>query len=277
MVDADDTATVDALTKAYATRIVIDVREREDTIAEKFNRVLSTEADVYLVMVDHTPHITKGFDQKILDAAAVFPDGIGIVYNNLVNASFPSTNAMTRKLVDLMGYMYPPYFPYWFVDHWMDDIARLTDRISFADILTDSSRKPPTQEVREPAWWATFYDACYRLRRDIAHRIICSPGFDEPDWRKKILLTRHPLVEFRSRWVNDQLRIIADQLETKSNLTLNDERYRRIRAKAVAMLPHVLGQLDPKEAWYYGDALMPRHNPVQAGRSGAEGDRLPSA
>ncbi len=116
----------------------------EDTIAEKFNRVLSTEPTFISSWSITRRILPKGFDQKILDAAAVFPDGIGIVYNNLVNASFPSTNAMTRKLVDLMGYMYPPYFPYWFVDHWMDDIARLTDRISFADILTNSSRKPPT-------------------------------------------------------------------------------------------------------------------------------------
>ena len=262
MVDDDDAPTREALEKAYSQRVVIDVRAREDTVGEKFNRVLSTAADVYLVMVDHTPHITKGFDQKILDAAAIFPDGIGVVYNNLVNASFPSTNAVTRKFADLTGYIYPSYFPYWFVDHWFDDIARLCDRIAFADIATDSSRKPETQELREPAWWATFYDAGYRLRRDIAHRIILSPELDEPDWRRKILTTHHPLIETRSRWVNNQVRILSDPLEKKLNLP-HDERYRRIRAKAVAMIPQLVEKMDSKEAWFYRDALLPRTAPVR--------------
>lgn len=260
MVDADDVLTIEALRPlpaALGPRVNIDVRDREDTVAEKFNRVLERHADVYLAMVDHTPHMTPGFDQNIIDAAALFPDGIGVVYNHLANASFPGVNAMTRKMTDMLGYFYPPYFPYWFVDHWIDDIARLIGRISFADVVTDSSKKQITQEMREPSWWATFFDAAYMLRRRQAQGIIASPDFQEPDWRKQMLLNHAPLIESRSKWVNDSVRQNAFAFAQIAHMNKHDDRYRRIKAKAVAMLPAMLGQMPPAEGMRYYEQLMP--------------------
>jgi hypothetical protein len=260
MVDTDDALTIEALRPlpaALGPRINIDVRDREDTVAEKFNRVLEQQADVYLAMVDHTPHMTPGFDQKILEAAGLFPDGIGVVYNYLANASFPGVNALTRKMTDMLGYFYPPYFPYWFVDHWIDDLARLIGRISFADVITDSSKKQTTQEMREPAWWATFFDAGYMMRRQQAHNIVCATEFQEPHWRKLMLTAHAPLIEARSKWVNDSVRAQAFAYAQIAHQNKQDDRYRRIKAKAIAMLPGMLGLMPAAEGMAYYEKLMP--------------------
>src|SRR5262252_5429085 len=83
--DADDAATVDYLRKAtelLGERVSLNVQPREDTIAEKWNRVLKDDpaADVYMSAADDDPYVTPGYDSKILEAASRFPDGIGIVY-----------------------------------------------------------------------------------------------------------------------------------------------------------------------------------------------------
>lgn len=229
-VDHDDLETTKL--KFDDPRVIVSVEQREDSFGEKFNRALRVaEADVYMHMVDYAPYRTHGFDRKILDAASLFPDGIGVVYNHMANLSFPSLNAVTERWVELVGYFYPPFFPYWFVDHWLDDLARMTDRIACADVVCDCSRRPGTMERREPAFWATFFDAHIFERREIALRLI--NHLDEPPWRKDVLRSRLHLVEERSAMINRMVRGITELDPT------TDARYERIKAKAMAKLAKV--------------------------------------
>lgn len=232
--DADDAKTIEAARACAKAdgRVLVDVQPREDTLGAKYNRPLarSLGASCYLVMVDYAPHVTPGFDQRILEAAGLFPDSIGVVFNHLANASFPGINAMTARWVELCGYLYPPLFPYWFIDHWLDDLARLTDRIAFADVQIDTSQRPGTQELREPGWWGTFFDAGYLERRRIAERLIAA--LEEPEWRKHLLLGRAPLVEARSQWVNGLLRQNDTQIVQSCGAGAPDGRYARVKAAA---------------------------------------------
>src|ERR1700752_2031883 len=80
-VDDDDTETAGFV--PHEPRVIWSVEPREDSLGTKYNRVLKVaSAEVYLVMVDYAPHVTPGLDQKILRAAKLFPDGIGVVYNH---------------------------------------------------------------------------------------------------------------------------------------------------------------------------------------------------
>jgi hypothetical protein len=259
-VDADDGETMRALNRAsLPNAVTVNVQPREDTIAEKWNRAMSVPADVYLVAADDDPYITPGYDEKILQAAWKFPDSIGMVYGHPANASFSCMVAPTAKLVEKMGYIQPPLFPYWFVDHWTDDLARIIGRISFADVRTDQSRAGKTQEMREPGWWATFFDAAYLMRRKQAHDIINAKDFKSPAWLKHLLLAHHPMIEYRSRWINENVRRESKQLEGWSGLHTADDRYQRIRARAVAMVPHLLDDygMDPAEAAMFRKVLTP--------------------
>lgn len=263
MVDDDDQPTIDALAGFFRVtdeRIMCSVKPREDTIAAKWNRAPHLmNADLYLVAADDDPYITPGYDAKLIEAAERFPDGIGMVYGRMANASFSGVVAPTRNLVDKLGHIFPEYFPYWFVDHWTDDIARMIGRVSFADVQTDQKNAGKTQEMREPGWWATFFDAGYLMRRKIAHDIIRSDDFQTPQWHKEILLRHHPLIEYRSRWVNDHVRAVSQQLEAQSGLSNLDARYQRVKQRAIAMVPHLLNDygMDAPEAAKFRAALTP--------------------
>src|SRR5260221_9783736 len=235
--DHDDLASFEALTKAnFGERVILNVQQREDTIAQKWNRARSIPADVYSIAGDDDPYVTYGYDTKILESAKRFPDGIGMVYGHLANLSFTGSLSMTRKMVDMLGYIQPEYFPYWFCDHWTDDVVKMIGRISVADIRTDQSRAPDTMERREICWWTTFFDACYLKRRKEARTIIDSDKFTGEPWQKELLRTHHPLIEERSRTLNAFVR----QQTPQSNLSLKEERYVRIKQKALAMLPDLL-------------------------------------
>jgi hypothetical protein len=256
--DSDDLATLAALSDAQLDpRVRVNVAKRPDSVAAKWNRALSEPADVYLKSADDDPYVTPDLDEKILQAASIFPDGIGMVYGRMANASFPGVISHTAKWCEKFGWMEPEYFPYWFSDHWTDDIGRIINRIAFADVTTDQSKVGRTQELREPGWWATWFDAAYLMRRAQALKVVNDPEFRTPDWQKKILLTHAPLIEFRSRWINDTVRAQARQLEAWAGPP--DERYKRIKQQAVDMVPHLLGEygMDSAEAARYREALTP--------------------
>src|SRR5262245_65609119 len=119
---------------------------RAFSLGEKYNRILTlAPADVHLVMVDYAPHITEGFDEEILKAASIYSDGYAVIYNWWANLSFPGINAVTAKLAERMGGIYPTLYPYWWIDHHLDDIAQMIGRITFAEVAIDVSNRPGTK------------------------------------------------------------------------------------------------------------------------------------
>lgn len=250
-VDDDDTQTIEALKDPLlfeahlpldTQRVEVNVGPREDTIAAKWNRILKVPADVYMYHADDDPYIVKGYDQLTLDAAARFPDGIGAVFGHLANLSFSCTYAATSKYVKKLGFLLPDYFPYWFCDHWTDDLARMLGRISFAHITTDQSKAGVTQEMREPGWWATFYDAAYLFRRDQVMKIFNDPEFQSPLWQKELLLSCFPLIDVRSRMINQSVRNESARLSGWAGNLKHDERYMRVKDRAIAMVPKLLNK-----------------------------------
>ena len=236
-IDADDSETRAMIFDAFSDdRVIIDIREREDSLGAKWNRCLEYDADVYSQQGDYTPYATRGFDQRILDAAASFGDGIGVVYSNLANWSFPSNQSVTKKFVKKHGTFYQTMFPYWFVDHWLQDIAFMIDRVAYADTtVLMPIDKPATQNLRELEWWANFYDIMRIVRRKQAAQIIDDPEFDEKPWRKALLKRNFRLWEQRSQNINDHVRSslvpnIGEPAEA------GGERYDRLRRFAHGVL-----------------------------------------
>lgn len=225
-------------------RVILSVKPREPTRGMKYERALTeAPADLYLVGVDHTPINTKGFDRKFIEAAKLFPDGIGVVCTPMASASFPYLQAMTAKWVELMGYIQPPHFPFWFIDHWLDDVARMTGRYVMVDVKCDSLRRPGvTIGLRDLHFWALYFDALVVERREQANRII--DALDEPAWRKTMLRQSFPMIEFRSQWVNDQVRGMAAEIERQRGDKTIDDRYLAVLKQAIG---HYLELTEPVE------------------------------
>lgn len=258
--DHDDPVPYDYLVKQKIhERVLINVRQREDTIAAKWNRAMLIPADVYTVAADDDPYVTPGYDDRILEAARRFPDGIGMVYGNMANLSFTGSLSMTSKLARMLGYIQPEYFPYWFCDHWTDDVVKIMGRSTYADFRTDQAKAGATQEMREPDFWATFFDACYLKRRREAKRIMDSPEFMGEQWQKDLIYSNHPLIEQRSRTLNSFVRQQSKQLSAASpaSMDLKGERYVRLKKKALDMLPELFNDMSPDEVVAFKNILTP--------------------
>ena len=246
-VDADDQPTIMMLRNmALDKRVQVSVRNREDTIAAKWNRALEEPADLYMIKGDDDPLTGKNVDSKLLDAAMQFPDGLGMVYGHYANLSFPGVLCLTAGMTEQLQCIMPEHFPYWFCDHWMDDIARMIGRIAFADVRTDQSQAKPTQECREPFWWATWFDAAVGLRHAIADNVMAKLQ-DEP-WRKAMHKNNWPWIDMRSSLINNSVRINSRDLEWNNGnpLSLKDERYQRVKERAIARVPEMLALMEDK-------------------------------
>lgn len=211
--------------------VILDVRQREDSVAGKWNRLPSiAPADVYLAMCDYRYQATPGFDTGILRAASVFHDGIGCVAQHLANLSFPAYQAPTAKMVKIMGGLYVEHFPYWFVDHWLDDICKMIGRYACAEGETAVLPRPGnggTQDFREPSLWATYYDAMEADREDMANCLLAE--MDVSDAQRAILRAQWPMIHQRSRMINGMVRGMEGNAPF-------DDRYRRIREKATSRM-----------------------------------------
>ena len=161
--DDDDHPTIESFRKLSPDqRMTISVKPREDSRGEKYDRALiEAPADIYLPAVDCAPILTPGFDQIIINAARLFPDEIGCVYTPMVNASFPGLQAVTTKMVEKLGHIYSHEYPYWFIDHELDDIARMIGRYVCVDVNVSTAPMRPARTIRmwDLAWWTSYFDA----------------------------------------------------------------------------------------------------------------------
>lgn len=243
-VDDDDAATIQALAKFPG--IHISIKPREDFIGDKWSRGFREfpDADAHMLVADYAICRTKGFDQKIIEAVELLPDNIGVVIGKFANASFSSFQVVTRGLAERMGFVYPPYFPYWFVDHWVDDIARMIGRLVYVDVEIDAvSRKQRTQGMRDLVFWATFFDLCRERRRECAKQVIWHNDFKLQNWHRGMLQDSFPITEVRSKWINDNVRATAHEAEARVSSGPLDDRYLRILNAAKAMVPELVQEM----------------------------------
>ena len=247
-VDDDDKPTIDALGRLpQDDRVRVSIKPREDSRGEKYDRALTeAKADVYLLAVDCAPVLTPAFDQHIINAARLFPDGIGCVYTPMANASFPGYQAPTARLVEKLGYIYNPEYPYWFVDHELDDICRMIGRHVCVDIDVSTAPLRPAKTIRmhDLAFWTSYFDVMTLERRLKARDIINSTDFESPDWLKQVLCNSYQPIEARSYWINNNVRTNAAAIEAQRGETAPpDEGYLRAKAKADKKLIEVFAAL----------------------------------
>lgn len=246
-VDDDDHMTIAALASlsSHGGRIVISIKPREDSRGEKYDRALTeAPADLYLLGVDTVPILTPGYDQILINGAHLFADGIGCVYGPMANSSFPTLQAITAKMADLIGYLYSHEYPFWFIDHELDDICRMTGRYTFVDVSMPPRPASQTIRMRDVSWWCSYFDAMTFERRKIAMKIIGSTENEHPEWYKSVLRTQCLATEHRSFSINNYVRSNAGAIESnRGEDTPPDPGYLRIKAKAEARLRDLFPEL----------------------------------
>jgi len=232
MADEDDYGTLSVKNKLKDSRVTWSIEPRPDALGTKYNRVMKiAPADVYMVMVDYAPCVTENFDNVLLEAAQVYPDGYSIIINHLANLSFSQMNAVTHKLAAKLGGIYPEYFPYWFVDHWLEEMAKRLGRQVYCDIVMDCARRPGTIGKKEPYLWGALFTWLRAERERKAVEIIDSEDFDETPARKVALKRNFALWDQWSFAINYGLK--DDPGEEVHD---DDERYLRLRNPALKFI-----------------------------------------
>lgn len=253
--DEDDDAVLSQIKQLPKDkRIRPIVLPREDGIGEKHNRaLLYAPADVYVAQTDNWVNLTPGFDQKILDAAELFPDGIGVVQSRLACLCFPWIQAITAPLAKIIGYIYPPHFPYWFIDHWMDDMARYIDRVAYVDlemVHVGEESVHATLGKRDLKFWSVLYDALYLHRWRDALAVIYSADFEEPKWRRKLLRQSLKRIDDYSRLASISTRresAMADVGQAPWPKE-EEERYQRIKTRGAKLLREAMAEIEALRA-----------------------------
>lgn len=109
---------------------------------------------------------TEGWDTKVKEAFAQYPDNIVFVYGRDGHArhdeNFGTHGFLHRDWPEVIGYFVPPYFSSDYNDTWLNDVAKMIDRHHFVDILTEHMH--PTFGKAE--WDQTHRDRVERHRRD---------------------------------------------------------------------------------------------------------------
>lgn len=221
---------------------------REPSLGAKYNRAASNAdpaTSLFMIGADDVSPETMGWDERLLGAAAQFGDGIGVVYFGPNTGPFclPEGYALTKGWIDQVGFFCPPYFPYWWHDTWIDELARMTGRFVWADVQWNkhgaTSDKAAgtyrTTRMREVCWWAEFFDLTRPMRIETAMRMI--EKLDNPPWLKSQLLSELPGVALALERRNSNLRANGWNYEQEySSETGADLGYDQIKAEAVAML-----------------------------------------
>jgi hypothetical protein len=239
--DLDDAS---ALILPDLPRTIISQGDRETSLGAKYNRSMAcpSPADLFVLGVDDAYPSNPGWDQQLADAAAKFTDGVGVVFFGDRKGPFdlPDGIAVTRKWIEQVGFFCPPYFPFWWHDTWIDELAKLTGRYVWADVTWEKHGKSEvgghkTTRMREVSWWARFFDATRQMRVDTAIRMINVS--DDPPWLKTQLKQdmqgKCNILWYRNGLVRDRGHEFERNYGAETAL---DPGYDQIRAEAEKML-----------------------------------------
>jgi len=223
------------------------VGPRPDSIGGVYNRcVEQTPADIFIPGADDLIFRTQAWDTRILKEIRKLPDAIGAIGcgDMPVASALPGTYAVTRPLIDRMGFFLQPYTPYWWMDTWLFEIAVMIGRLLPLKLEIDfGDNWAHTRGMRDLTYWAAFFDDMRPRRRAVAEQILRDPAFKATDEQKARHLERLDRLCEQFRLSNSCLRdpaYAARIAETFAHNAPEDERYLRIKARSLALVQQSL-------------------------------------
>lgn len=199
-VDDDDAATL-ALARSgeiealagYPLRWTVGPRPR--LLSDAWNR-LWRESDPQSLLIgicDDLEFRTPGWDEVLRRHLAPFTDGLAVGY--IPDPQYPNSLILpcgTGRIFSEMGYFTAPYFPYWFADAWLDEIALMIERRVTIPIALDHE-KGKTHGMRNLPFWWEFYHRTRIERQEVAEklrRLIPSIGSEGYERSRRIEATK---------------------------------------------------------------------------------------
>lgn len=221
------------------------VHPRENSLGAKYNRaagLASKDTSVFVLGVDDAFMACEGWDRKLLDAASTFEDGFGaILFGSEPSPwNLPDGIAVTRRWIEEVGFFCPDYFPFWWHDTWIDELAKMTGRYVWADIKWDKHGSSEvnghkTTRMREVSWWAAFFDWTRAMRvvqaAGLLHKL------DYPRWLRSQKLSDLPVMAAMLKERNRNVLVNGAAYEAQYGAVSEpDGGYTALRARAEGMM-----------------------------------------
>ncbi len=140
------------------------IGERPITLADGLNKLWQVAANggIYFYMSDHYQMLTAGWDIKLREIFKLGPkDRLQVVQINDEARESSDTIfwALSAEWANIVGRFVPPYFPFWFIDMWIDHVSIILDRKVESDIFVKSTNQGPigTTRLWHLGYWYRLY------------------------------------------------------------------------------------------------------------------------
>ena len=189
-VDDDDYGTIAFLeqfgqTSAYRYSISWHIAPRTGSMGKMIEELYraSTPSQIYMPMPDDYVFATPDWDEKLREVWRQNPDGIWLAYPHDAispgNVTFP---IIGFRWLEITGRLLTSYFPFWFDDVWLDQVAQMIGRkIAVPFQITSLEGKGKSPRMFNLWFWHQFFGNTLDERIDEADRLRRSIYRDDPD------------------------------------------------------------------------------------------------
>lgn len=199
-------------TFGFAVHVLI--RPRPMTLGNADNELwkeATSNAGIYFLCPDDYLMETQDWDELIRQGLSTFPDRIAL--GQITDPLLPDKlliMAVTAEWANTVGYVMPPYFPFWFNDRWLEELCELVQRrVKLGVEMKMQDGKGGTLRMHNLPFWHAFYRETMCERVEAAERLrrqFLAPGTVEYERSlAEAQVTQARLMAENSRLTHDQL------------------------------------------------------------------------
>ena len=182
-VDDDDTPTLDLIDSGWDKNIGFQVNwhisSRPITQGAAFTEIwhVSSNAALYMGFNDDYVINTPDWDLTVRETFRNVPDdriAIGSISDPLMPENDDNFLVFTAEWINQVGHVIIPYFPYWFGDTWVQQIAEMVDRKYKipVSVWPMDGEKGKTHRLWDLPFWTRFFNNLLVERVETAEGII---------------------------------------------------------------------------------------------------------
>jgi len=259
--DRDDAANSDNLKKAVNNlpNLIFLENQHTKTMGQMVNELQSKahdECDIFIPFPDDYEIVTQNWDSVIFDKFAINNEVPASCYfkDSIVPSSQATFTVLNKKWIETVGRYVTNYFPFWFDDVWLDEVAQMAGLKEKIDISVNClSGKGKTPRMKNLTFWNSFFRNTIHERLSDADKLISKAYTKMPSKlnEQKAFAKRYASTYFETVYTNENavLRKWETELSDGSSFwKANKDRlikYYLFEANAVAKL---LSIMDSPEA-----------------------------
>jgi len=176
-VDEDDQETLSFLNtnlaKCFSFSVNAIVGPRTISQAEMVHALWqesTSNAGIFISATDDSQYISKNWDDKLRAIFNMYPDRLALVYpEDPVTPGLATIPILSAEWLNLTGRFFTEYFPFWFEDVWLDEVAQMIGRKVKAPMAVEpQGGKGTTPRMHNLPFWQFFFLNTADERLDMA-------------------------------------------------------------------------------------------------------------